>query len=103
MRLAVAITSGMGSISDLGSGNAMMYRVSKAGLNMAMVARAKTFAAQGITVAVINPGWVKTDMGGENAHIDVDTSVRGLVDQVNAYTGKGGHHFVDYKGDTITW
>ena len=42
-------------------------------------------------------------MGGENAHIDVDTSVRGLVDQVNAYTGKGGHHFVDYKGDTIAW
>jgi hypothetical protein len=42
-------------------------------------------------------------MGGEGADLDVETSTRGLVDQVNAYTGKGGHHFVNYKGETIPW
>jgi len=46
---------------------------------------------------------VKTDMGGEGADIDVATSVRGLIDQVNAYSGRGGHHFINYKGETIPW
>jgi len=58
---------------------------------------------QKLTVLSLHPGWVKTDMGGEGADIDVETSTRGLVDQVNAYVGKGGHHFVNYRGETIPW
>ena len=46
---------------------------------------------------------VDIDMGGEDADIDVETSTRGLVDQVNAYVGKGGHHFINYRGETIPW
>jgi len=30
-------------------------------------------------------------------------STRGLVDQVNAYVGKGGHHFINYRGETVPW
>ena len=55
------------------------------------------------TVLTLHPGWVKTDMGGEGADIDVETSTRGLVEQVKAYAGKGGHYFIDYKGQTIPW
>ncbi|MCF5300629.1 short-chain dehydrogenase, partial [Pseudomonas syringae] len=33
----------------------------------------------------------------------VMTSTTGLVEQLNAYAGKGGHHFIDYQGKTIAW
>ena len=79
------------------------YRCSKAALNMATVKLAQDLRADGVTVLSLHPGWVKTDMGGEGADIDVQTSTRGLVDQVNAYVGKGGHHFVNYRGETILW
>ena len=59
----------MGSIGDVGSGSQLMYRTSKAAVNMAMRARAFALAPRGITVAVINPGWVRTDMGGPGGSI----------------------------------
>jgi hypothetical protein len=55
------------------------------------------------TVLSMHPGWVKTAMGGDNAPLDVETSTRGLVEQLNAYAGKGGHHFIDYRGEVIAW
>ena len=64
---AITLTSGLGSIGDVGSGVELMYRTSKAAVNMAMRARSFTLAPRGITVAVINPGWVRTDMGGAGA------------------------------------
>ena len=53
----------------------MMYRTSKAAVNMAMRARALQLEARGIIVAVINPGWVRTDMGGSGASISPEESV----------------------------
>ena len=51
---ALTLTSGLGSIGDVGSGRSMMYRTSKAAVNMAMRARALQLAPRGIVVAVIN-------------------------------------------------
>ena len=56
-----------------------------------------------LTVLSLHPGWVKTDMGGEGADIDVATSTRGLIDQVDAYAGKGRHFFLNYKGEPLPW
>ena len=98
----IAITSGMGSNANAGGGM-HAYRTSKAGLNKLVSTLAQDWRSDGIVAVPISPGWVKTDMGGEGADIDVETSTRGLVDQVDAYTGKGGHHFVNYRGETIPW
>ncbi|MNW21029.1 short chain dehydrogenase [compost metagenome] len=51
----------------------------------------------------MHPGWVKTDMGGEGADLDIETSTAGLVEQVKAYAGKGGLWFINYKGDNLIW
>ena len=97
------MSSVLGSVTIPDGSDLALYKASKAALNSMTNSFITQLGEPKPTVLSLHPGWVKTDMGGENAHIDVETSVRGLVDQVNAYTGKGGHHFVDYKGDTIAW
>ena len=60
----VTITSGMGSLEDNTSGGAYAYRTSKAAVNMVVRSLALDLAPAGITCIVVNPGWVRTDMGG---------------------------------------
>ncbi|WP_160108427.1 SDR family oxidoreductase [Pseudomonas izuensis] len=101
------MSSVLGSVTMPDAPELALYKASKAALNSMTNSFVTQFNEQSgeqkITVLSLHPGWVKTDMGGEGADIDVDTSTRGLVDQVNAYVGKGGHHFVNYRGETIPW
>jgi len=97
------MSSVLGSVTIPDGSDLALYKASKAALNSMTNSFVTQLGDQKLTVLSLHPGWVKTDMGGENAQIDVATSVRGLIDQVNAYSGKGGHHFVDYKGETIAW
>ena len=62
-KLVVTITSGMGSLTDNTSGGSIAYRTSKAAVNMVTRSAAIDLAPQGITCVVVNPGWVKTEMG----------------------------------------
>ncbi|WP_371370348.1 SDR family oxidoreductase [Pseudomonas sp. QL9] len=97
------MTSELGSVAGNESGGMALYRASKAALN----SLTRSFVAEqgetGLTVLNLHPGWVRTDMGGEAAPLDVATSVKGLVDQVEAYAGQGGQHYLDYQGTTIDW
>ncbi|WP_095100345.1 SDR family oxidoreductase [Pseudomonas sp. Irchel 3A5] len=97
------MSSRFGSVTCPDGADASLYKASKAALN----SLTNTFVLQlpepRPTVLSLHPGWVKTDMGGEGAAIDVQTSTHGLVEQLVNYAGKGGHYFVDYKGETIPW
>ncbi|MHC8316324.1 SDR family oxidoreductase [Pseudomonas sp. LB3P31] len=97
------MSSVLGSVTIPDAPELALYKASKAALNSMTNSFVTQLGEQKLTVLSLHPGWVKTDMGGEDADIDVQTSTRGLIDQVNAYTGKGGHHFVNYKGETIPW
>ncbi|OYQ19106.1 short-chain dehydrogenase [Pseudomonas mandelii] len=97
------MSSVLGSVTMPDAPELALYKASKAALNSMTNSFITQLGDHKLTVLSLHPGWVKTDMGGENAQIDVETSTRGLVDQVNAYTGKGGHHFVNYRGETIPW
>lgn len=96
------MSSVLGSVTMPDAPELALYKASKAALN-SMTNSFVSLLEQPLTVLSLHPGWVKTDMGGEGADIDVLTSTRGLIAQVNAYTGKGGHHFINYKGQTIPW
>jgi len=97
------MSSGLGSVTSPGAPEMALYKASKAALN----SLTNTFFIQlpddAPTVLSMNPGWVRTDMGGEGADLDVETSTSGMVEQVKAYAGKGGHHFINYKGETVPW
>jgi NAD(P)-dependent dehydrogenase (short-subunit alcohol dehydrogenase family) len=97
------MSSVLGSVTMPDAPELALYKASKAALNSMTNSFVTLLGEQKLTVLSLHPGWVKTDMGGEGADIDVETSTRGLVDQVNAYTGKGGHYFVNYRGETIPW
>jgi NAD(P)-dependent dehydrogenase (short-subunit alcohol dehydrogenase family) len=77
-RLVVTITSGMGSLADNTSGGSIAYRSSKAAVNMVMRSAAIDLAPRGITCVLINPGWVKTDMGGPDATLSPQQSVSAM-------------------------
>ena len=97
------MSSGLGSIKSPDAPELALYKASKAALNSMTNTFISQLGEDRPTVLTLHPGWVKTDMGGEGADIDVETSTRGLVEQVKAYAGKGGHYFIDYKGQTIPW
>ena len=60
-KLIVTLTSGMGSIGDNSSGGSILYRSSKAAVNMVMRSLAIDLAPRGITCVVVNPGcWAQT-------------------------------------------
>ena len=102
-KLVVTITSGMGSITDNTSGGSIPYRSSKAAVNMVMRTVALDLAPRGITSVVINPGWVKTDMGGPNATLtptESVTAMRRLIGKLGpAQSGK----FFNHDGREYPW
>lgn len=73
------ISSGMGQLKDMGTGSTA-YRLSKTALNALTVILASELGMDGISVNAICPGWVQTDMGGQNAELTVDESVDKIVD-----------------------
>lgn len=97
------VTSGMGSIGDNDSGGAYGYRMSKAALNMGTRSMATDLKREGFSVAVINPGWVKTDMGGAGASIDVTTSAAGILTQLDGLSPRNSGEFLDYEGKSWSW
>ncbi|WP_310496309.1 SDR family oxidoreductase [Sandarakinorhabdus sp.] len=97
------MSSILGSIALRGHAHAELYSASKAALNSLTRGFAvQDVAARPVTVLSLHPGWVKTDMGGDGADIDVATSVAGLADVIAGATG-GGHHYLDYTGKTLPW
>ncbi|MFQ6576354.1 SDR family oxidoreductase [Pseudomonas sp. UM16] len=96
------MSSILGSIAIPDGSEICLYKASKAALN-SMINSFVTLHQPAQTVLAMHPGWVKTDMGGENAEIDVLTSTQGMLEQIKASTGKGGLHFINYKGESLIW
>jgi NAD(P)-dependent dehydrogenase (short-subunit alcohol dehydrogenase family) len=102
-RLIVTITSGMGSLADNTSGGSILYRTSKAAVNMLMRTSAIDLTARGITCIVVNPGWVKTDMGGPNAKLSPEESIHAMR-RLIAKLGPGDSgKFYNYDGREYPW
>ncbi len=98
-----AMTSSLGSIAGNESGGWEAYRASKAALNMLLRSFAVRHAEAGRTVLAVCPGWVRTDMGGPDASLDVETSTAGVADMLEARRGRGGIAFVDHAGRDVAW
>ncbi len=97
------LSSKVGSIEDNHSGGSYAYRSSKTAVNQVMKSLSIDLAGQDIKVVSLHPGWVKTAMGGPNALITVEQSVRGMR-QVLADLGPAqSGQFFNYDGAPIPW
>jgi NAD(P)-dependent dehydrogenase (short-subunit alcohol dehydrogenase family) len=98
-----AMSSELASIADNTDGGWELYRASKASLNTLMRCLVARRASDTRTFYVIAPGWVRTDLGGEDAPLDIETSVRGVLRAMRARAGSRGLVFVDYRNEVLPW
>lgn len=99
----VYITSKMGSIDDNSGGGSYIYRSSKTALNSVVRSISVDLNSEGFSVAVVHPGWVRTDMGGPNGLIDTQTSVNGMVGVIDNLSLSNTGQFFNYDGNPIAW
>ncbi|XP_012695168.2 C-factor-like [Clupea harengus] len=98
------ILGSMTTVSDMYSFfPGISYRISKAGLNMLTVCNAVEFKEDGILFALLHPGWVRTDMGGEGGEIEAPESVIGMLQVMDSLTEKQNGAFLGYNGKPVSW
>jgi len=100
-RVAV-ISSRLGSMGLRASPSGWLYRASKAALNSVLVDTSLVLAGKAICVA-LHPGWVRTDMGGAGADIDVQTSAADLRRTLAALTPADNGGFFNHDGQPLPW
>lgn len=102
-KLVANLSSQLGSIENAASGGMVIYRTSKAALNMALRAAAPVLASDGITLLALHPGWVSTDMGGANAPVTPEESAAGLKKVIDGADTSRELRFLDWEGKTHPW
>ncbi|SRR5579871_611780 len=103
LKRIVSVSSAMGSIGENGSSGDYVYRSSKAALNMAMKGLSNELKDRGIIVAVLSPGWVKTDMGGRSAPLEAADSIASLRKVIARLKAKHSGKFFSHQGKAIPW
>lgn len=99
----VGISTRVASLSDNSSGNMYSYRASKVALNQILVSAAKNLEAQGVKTLAIHPGWIQTDMGGDNATFTAEESALGIISVAESLTLEQSGTFRVFDGSTIEW
>lgn len=98
-----ALSSTLGSIADNSGGGLYSYRMSKAALNAGLKTLSIELKPRRIAVAALHPGWVKTDMGGAGAEVEIPVSVTGLRQVIAGLTFDRTGAFLDYRGNALRW
>ncbi len=97
----IAIVSSIMASSERAPGGAYIYRASKAAATNLARNLAVDLKEQGIAVGAYHPGWVRTEMGGPGATVEVEASATGLIQRFDALSLATTGVFEDYRGEAI--
>lgn len=97
------ISSEIGSIALRQEFRTPSYAIGKAAQNMATSLLAQALAPRGIRVVALHPGWVRTDMGGDNAALSAQESAAGLLHVIEHLAPEDSGRFLDWQGEPLPW
>ncbi|WP_274649664.1 SDR family oxidoreductase [Paenibacillus humicola] len=94
----VNVSSEAGSFANAYGGD-YPYALTKSALNMFSAQLRRELEPHGIRVYAVHPGWIKTDMGGDQAPGDAAESARGIVDLLEGKRqAEDNALFIDFRG-----
>ena len=99
----INISSWMGSITHRQNTSNFSYCASKAALNMFSKLLSNSLRKDGIIVIPMHPGWVKTRMGTQQAPIEPESSIKGMIKVINSLTIADSGKFFDWTGKEVNW
>ncbi|MEM7765609.1 MAG: SDR family oxidoreductase [Pseudomonadota bacterium] len=99
----IAISSVLGSIGANNAGGIYGYRASKAALNAIIKSLSIDLADDEVIATALHPGWVRTDMGGSEAHLSATESVTGMRQVIDSLDLTGSGQFIGYDGEPLPW
>ena len=99
----ILVTSRMGSMSDNMSGGYYGYRMSKAALNAAGVSLANDFRDKKVSVLMLHPGFVQTEMVSGNGDISAEVAARNMCNRIEQLTLADSGAFWHANGDDLPW
>ena len=99
----INISSESGSISTCRREKEFDYCMSKAALNMGTKLLSNYLKKDNITVLTVHPGWMRTDMGGQNAHLDPYETACKLVELFKEMNDIDQPIFIDNSGNAFPW
>ena len=102
-KIMAFVSSRRGSMAENTWGGHYMYSSSKAALNCVVKSMSIELKSRGVVCIALTPGWVRTDMGGDNAPIDAATSVKGMVGILDRSGPSQTGRFFQYDGKEIPW
>jgi len=97
------VTSRMGSVGDNTSGSYYGYRMSKAAVNAAGKSLAMDLKERGIAVALLHPGYVRTEMVGGGGDVEPEQAAAGLIARMDELTLDTTGGFWHAKGEELPW
>ncbi len=103
MSTIAMVSSLMGSVEDCIGGKSYAYRASKSALNMFSAAMKNELGDANISIVILHPGWVQTEMGGPNATVTPLDSIAGMIQRVEEQTLELSGRFVQYDGESLPW
>ncbi|XP_015787489.1 uncharacterized protein LOC107364581 [Tetranychus urticae] len=105
LKFIIAMSSTAGSVSSTSEilGGFPAYRASKAALNMITRTYGDHVKKDGITSVMMFPGWVKTELGGPGAVLEIPFSVGNMIKTISTLDAENNGCFIDYEGITVPW
>lgn len=97
------VSSRMGSVADNTSGGYYGYRMSKAAANMVGASLAQDLAERGVAVAVLHPGYVRTEMTGGQGDVNAEQAAAGLLARLDELTMETSGGFWHANGEALSW
>ncbi len=103
-RLIIMMSTGNASLSGNVQGEMMAYRSSKSALNQLVRNLAAEWGAHGFTTVALNPGWVRTDMGGAQAPTSITDASQEILNFVaDIANSELNGLFINADGGILPW